>query len=66
MGIFRSEKMVHKNIRIPIDNAFEIMNELGKLEDSIEFADLNKDNFEAKKNYQGMITRCDELEKKIK
>lgn len=42
------------------------MNELGKLQDTIEFADLNKDNYEAKKSYQGIISRCEELEKKIK
>lgn len=66
MGIFRSELMVHKRIRIPKDFAYDIMNELGKMQDAIEFSDLNKDNFEAKKSYQGIISRCDEIEKKIK
>jgi hypothetical protein len=41
------------------------MNELGKLQDSIEFLDMTKDDLEAKKNYQSMIKRCDEMEKKI-
>jgi len=66
MGIFRSELMIHKRIRIPKDNSYNIMNELGKMQDAIEFSDLNKDNYEAKKSYQGVIQRCDEVEKKIK
>lgn len=57
--------MLRKKIRIPKDNAVEIMNELGKLTDSIEFLDLTKDNLEAKKNYQLSIKRCDDIEKKI-
>lgn len=66
MSIFRSETMVHKKIRISKENSYNVMNELGKLSNSIEFSDLNKDNYEAKKNYQGIIARCEELEKKIK
>jgi len=66
MGIFRSELMIHKKIRIPKDNSYNIMNELGKMQDAIEFSDLNKENYEAKKNYQGIISRCEEVEKKIK
>ncbi len=57
--------MVHKKIRIPKDIAFEVMDELGKMEDAVEFIDLNKDDLEAKKNFGGMIKRCDEMEKKI-
>ena len=41
--------MVHKNIRIPKEIVTEVMDELGKLEDAIEFIDLNKDDLEAKK-----------------
>ena len=44
MGIFRSEEFVHKRIRIPRENATSILNELGYLEDSLEFIDLNKEN----------------------
>lgn len=58
--------MVHKRIRIPRDNAIEIMNELGKLEDAVEFIDLTKDDLEAKKNFASMIKRCDDMEKKLK
>jgi hypothetical protein len=41
------------------------MDELGKMEDAVEFIDLNKYDLEAKKNFGGMIKRCDEMEKKI-
>lgn len=57
--------MTHKEIRIPRDTAVEIMNELGKLEDAIEFIDLTKDDLEAKKNFGSTIQRCDEMEKKL-
>ncbi len=65
MGIFRSEKFTHKQIRIPLENAVEILNKLGNLENCLEFIDLNKDDMEAKKNYVSMIKRCDDMEKKI-
>lgn len=65
MGIFRSEKFTHKKIRIPRENAVEILNKLGNLENCLEFIDLNKDDVEAKKNFGSMIKRCDEMEKKI-
>jgi hypothetical protein len=57
--------MVHKRIRIPKDIAFDVMDELGKLDDAVEFIDLTKDDAEAKKNFGSMIKRCDELDKKI-
>ena len=57
--------MVHKKIRLPKDTAVEIMNELGKLDECIEFLDLTKDDMEAKKNFGSMIKRCDALEKKL-
>lgn len=58
--------MIHKIIRIPRQNALEIMNLLGKLENAIEFIDLTKDDYEAKKNYQSMINRVEEIDLKIK
>jgi hypothetical protein len=58
--------MVRKKIRIPRIHAGEIMNELGKLEDSIEFIDLTKDDLEAKKNFINQIKRCEEIEKRIR
>lgn len=66
MGFFRSAVMIHRKIRIPKDSAYKIMNALGKLKDSIEFEDLNKNNFEAKKSYQGLINRCQDIQSKIK
>ena len=35
--------MLHKRIRIPKDSAIDIMEELGKLDDCIQFVDLNID-----------------------
>jgi hypothetical protein len=58
--------MIHKKIRIPKDSATEVMDEIGKLEDAVEFIDIVKDDLEAKKNFGMMIKRCDEMEKKIK
>jgi hypothetical protein len=66
MSIFRSEIMLHKRIRIPIDNCLEIMNEIGKLDDCLEFVDLTKDNFELKKNFGSMIKRCEEMERVVR
>ena len=57
--------MLLKQIRIPKNNAVEIMNELGKIEDSIEFLDLTANDREAKKNYGQIVKRCDDAEKLI-
>ena len=57
--------MVHKKIRIPKENANEILFELGKLNNAIEFEDLTKNDIEAKKSFSDMIKRCDEMKKKI-
>ena len=65
MGLFRSEEMTHKKIRIPRENANEIMRTLGSLKNGVEFEDLTKDDLEAKKNFSEMIKRCDEIKKKI-
>ena len=57
--------MAHKKIRIPIETAVEIMEELGKLDDCIEFVDLNVHDYEQKKNFGKLIERCDESLKNI-
>ena len=57
--------MSHQKIRMPIENANEIMFTLGKLKNSIEFEDLTKGDIEAKKNFGQMIKRCDESKKHI-
>ena len=57
--------MIHKKIRIPKENANEILTALGQLNNSISFEDLNQNDFEVKKNFGDMIKRCDEMKKKI-
>ena len=57
--------MTHKKIRIPRENANEIMRALGNLKNSIEFEDLTKDDAAARGNFREMIKRCDGMKKKI-
>lgn len=66
MGMFRSEEIVHKRIRMPgnINRASKILNEILLYEeDLLEFIDLTKDDIEAKKNLAPLIGRCEEMEK---
>ena len=57
--------MLHKKIRIPKDSEVEVMEELGKMEESIQFVDLNQNDYEQRKIYSNMIIRCEEAIKKI-
>ena len=57
--------MMHKKIRIPKDSAVDIMEELGKLDDCIEFVDLNLHDYNQKKNFGNLIERCEESLKNI-
>ena len=57
--------MAHKKIRIPKESAIDIMEELGKLDDCIQFVDLNLRDFEERKNFGNLIERCDEALKNI-
>jgi hypothetical protein len=57
--------MVLKKIRLPKVGAEEIMNDLGKIDDGLEFVDLTKNDLESQRHYALMIKRCDEIEKKI-
>ena len=57
--------MTHKKIRIPKDSAIDVMEELGKLDDCIQFVDLNVRDFEERKNFGNLIERCDEALKNI-
>ena len=52
--------MLHKKIRIPIESSQEIMEELGKLDDCLQFVDINIGDHNHKKAYQDYIKRCDE------
>lgn len=55
--------MIKKKILIPHEILMDVMNQLGGIEEAIEFVDLNKDIIESKKNFSKMISRCDEMEK---
>ena len=57
--------MTHKKIRIPKETSQEVMEELGKLDDCIQFVDLNVHDYEEKKNFGNQIERCDEALKNI-
>jgi hypothetical protein len=61
----RSETINHKKIRIPKHKVMPVLHELGKVDDVFEIIDLNKGDLESKKNYAGMITRCEQVEKII-
>ena len=54
-----SELMAHKKIRIPKESAIPVMEELGKLDDCIQFVDLNVHDYEQRKNFGSLIERCD-------
>ena len=60
-----SEIMIHKKIRIPKDSAIDIMEELGKLDDCIEFVDLNAHDYNQRKNFGNLIESCEESLKNI-
>jgi len=57
--------MLHKKIRIPKDSAIDIMEELGKLDDCIQFVDLNIHDYNQRKNFGNLIERCDQSLKNI-
>ena len=57
--------MLHKKIRIPKESAMDVMEELGKSDDAIQFVDLNLQDFEERKNFGILISRCEECEKRI-
>ena len=55
--------MIHNKVKIPYENAHDIMVQLGALDNCIEFVDLNKNIIETKKTFNKLIIRCDEIEK---
>lgn len=57
--------MCHRKIRIPKDTAVEVMEEIGNLDDAVQFEDLNKEDYEQRKNFSSLIQRCDEADKRI-
>ena len=54
--------MIHNKVKIPYENAHDIMVELGALDNCIEFVDLNKNIIETKKTFNKLIIRCDKIE----
>lgn len=68
MGLFRSEKIVHKRIRFPgnITTSHRIMDTIGNIpEDSVEFIDLTRDDLESKKNFAPLLKRCEDMDAKL-
>lgn len=57
--------MSHRKIRIPKDSAMEVMEVIGNIDDGVQFVDLNKNDYEQKKNFGTLITRCEEANKRI-
>ena len=57
--------MIHKKISIPMESKLETMNELGKIDDGIEFVDINTNILENCKSFTPMIKSCEEMEKII-
>jgi len=52
-------------MRMVKDQAVEILSEIGKMKDTVEFIDLNKNNPEDYKNFNPLIKRCDEIDRKV-
>ena len=65
MSFIRSETMHHKNMRIPKHKALPILHELGKLDDCIQFINLNKHLQENDSHYGSMIMRCTEVDRQV-
>lgn len=64
MGLFRSEDMSLYEISIPKDNAWEIMNILGKL-DALHFIDLNFNEQPFNLTFANWVKRCDDTLRRI-
>jgi V-type H+-transporting ATPase subunit a len=64
MGIFRSEDMTLFQIRVPKDDAWDVMNRLGGL-DLAHFLNLNKAEQPFNLPYANQIKRCEETERRL-
>ena len=60
MGIFRSEDMYFYKFTCFKDNAWKVINELGKF-DSLDFVDLNKEEQPFNLPYGHTLKRCEEV-----
>jgi len=57
--------MFKKRIRLPKHLGVQIMHEVGKLDNGIEFIDMNKSIHNNQSNFSSMILRCIETDKRI-
>ena len=64
MGLFRSQDMSLYEISIPKDNAWDIMNSLGKM-DAMHFIDLNYDEQPFNLTFANWVKRCDDTLRRI-
>ena len=64
MGILRSEDMYLYKFVISKDNAWQVINYLGKVK-STHFIDMNKDQQPFKLPYTDMVKRCDEADRRL-
>ena len=64
MGIFRSEDMTLFQLRVPKDDAWDVINQLGEL-DVAHFINLNKNEQPFNLPYANQIKRCEETERRI-
>lgn len=64
MGLFRSEDMSLYEISIPKDNAWDIMNTLGRM-NAMHFIDLNYDEQPFNLTFANWVKRCDDTLRKI-
>jgi V-type H+-transporting ATPase subunit a len=54
--------MLHKKIQMTRTMAHGILDELGKMPESVQFIDLRKEDIETKRDMVTMISRCDKME----
>jgi V-type H+-transporting ATPase subunit a len=64
MGLFRSEDMSLYEVSVPKDNAWDIMNTLGRL-DAMHFIDLNTDEQPFNLTFVNWVKRCDDTLRRI-
>lgn len=64
MGILRSEDMYLYKFVVTKDNAWQVVDTLGKIK-STHFIDMNKTQQAYKLQYTDMIKRCEESERKL-
>ena len=65
MGFLRSEEMGYYSIVIPIDQQWDILNQLGKLS-AVQFIDQNSDQAVFNRRYASYIRRCEEAERRLR